>query len=550
MEKNINIESVKEKFKKYCEEVGDPRFSFDINKDSDILLCEIADEDFLIDNNLNPDDRFNICSIDENTLTKLIERSYERFMEIYNYYEYDYGRFGPRNYLIEIDPSISYLCGLYFEEIGEKEKANDSYFVGLCENAYVNSDFEESPWFIKELKLKERIFDDIKDKLYPDFLTTHPYVTYVIGKYFILEEKYDKAFEWFSLGASFDYDGRQSIEPFIAVGHNQFELGKMYLYGQGVEKDYDMAYDLFASAAKNAGQDYIPIMGDMYFEGLGVDKDLNMALLCYTDFNTYNKYNIIPYRKLTEKQKERLSSLVNKVLSKKNIRFEDLKLAYLTYQNQIYDKVKGKEVYDRMVDYALATPLDKRNDYMNELVLKYNLDKVKDSLKKPLRNVGNIPSSLKPGDIFTFGNFNGEDLTWKVLEKNSDGSFYVVSTKIIVKMNYEMAPEWLNDVFYNYSFTEEEKKHIVSHEYSNFLKYEETHVYIPQHETFLKYEGDYLGNIEETKLASSLSNNKDILCFNAEILEPVENKKGNGLSFISMDTKGIYCIRPAMDIIK
>ena len=545
---NIRIDKVINKFKEYCEFVGDLRFSFDEKEKSNSTLSDWIDEEFIIDNQFESCDIFNICSVDKNVFVNFIKKYYKECMEIYDYYENEYDGFGAYNYLGCIDTGLCYLCGLYFEEFGMNEEAVNAYFIVLCVHSLDNKEFViEDTWYTRELKMLERIFDDIKDKLYPDWLTAHPCVTYSIGNYYMLEKKYDKAFEWFSLGASFNYEGRQSIEPFIAVGYNQYELGKMYLNGEGIDIDYEEAYDLFTSAAINAGQNYIPIMGDMYYEGLGKNKNLNKALMCYADYNQYNKDKNIRYRDLDVKQIGRLESLIEKVLSKKKIRFEDIILAHEVYKNRIYDSEKCNEIFDRMISFISEIPLDKRTKEMNQAFVEYKLNKLEGELNIPLKNVGGIPSNLKLGDTFTFGSFNGEDLHWRVLEKNKNGSFYVVSTKIIAKLNYDMAPKWLNHIFYKYSFTEEEKNHIVPHDYSSFLKNEETCVYLPTEDQLSHFEGDYYGEIEETEFAKSLASTKDILCFYANILKALDKGEEKPL-FGFADNTGIYSIRPAMDI--
>jgi hypothetical protein len=47
---NLRIDKVINKFKEYCEFVGDLRFSFDENKKSNFTLSDSVGEEFIIDN--------------------------------------------------------------------------------------------------------------------------------------------------------------------------------------------------------------------------------------------------------------------------------------------------------------------------------------------------------------------------------------------------------------------------------------------------------------------------------------------------------------------
>ena len=71
---NIRIDKVINKFKEYCEFVGDLRFSFDENEKSNSTLFDSVDEGFIIDNQFESCDIFNICSVDKNVFVNFIEK--------------------------------------------------------------------------------------------------------------------------------------------------------------------------------------------------------------------------------------------------------------------------------------------------------------------------------------------------------------------------------------------------------------------------------------------------------------------------------------------
>lgn len=98
-----------------------------------------------------------------------------------------------------------------------------------------------------------------------------------------LEKNYEKALYWLEKSAS-----RKNARA-------MYNLGYMYLYGEGVEKDYKMAYDYFDDA-KNLG--FAPayyILGIMFYDGAGVKKNHKKAYeYCKTAFSMgYKTDNVI-----------------------------------------------------------------------------------------------------------------------------------------------------------------------------------------------------------------------------------------------------------------
>lgn len=73
---------------------------------------------------------------------------------------------------------------------------------------------------------------------------------------------------------------KMAAEKGNSVG--QSGLGVMYLYGKGVEKDYQKAFKYFSSAAGQGWVDGQLQLGIMYFNGLGVPKDYKTASKYFT----------------------------------------------------------------------------------------------------------------------------------------------------------------------------------------------------------------------------------------------------------------------------
>jgi TPR repeat protein len=72
-------------------------------------------------------------------------------------------------------------------------------------------------------------------------------------------------------------------EPLAEQGHAkaQFRLGCLYVFGQGVPQDYQMALRLFRLAAEQGDIDAQNNLGGMYAEGLGVGRDLVQAYMWF-----------------------------------------------------------------------------------------------------------------------------------------------------------------------------------------------------------------------------------------------------------------------------
>ena len=60
-----------------------------------------------------------------------------------------------------------------------------------------------------------------------------------------------------------------------------YNLGYSYYYGEGVEQDYEKAWDLFQQAAELGQPSAIFSLGECYYEGNAVEKNLEEAAVWY-----------------------------------------------------------------------------------------------------------------------------------------------------------------------------------------------------------------------------------------------------------------------------
>ena len=496
------------------------------------------DDEDIISLMMNYEGTAELLNLPKEDLIKFVDLYYTAAVDIYKYFEYEYCRFGGgRNYLYKLNYFSLYLCAKYFESVGETDNAKKAYFILLCIIASYGGYETEIFDYL------ENTFSIVEEFIEADWLALHPQLTHNIGMFYLEKGKYDEAKKYFEMGAELDYDGRQSIEPFIEVGKNEYELGLLYYKGLGVEQDYEKALELFEKAADDAGEPSIPIIGDMYYNGLGVEKDYDEAINFYGSYNRYNLDLNVYYKDLNNSQEQILTEYIERRLKEEDVSYDEIIYFSNVYEDKLNNYEESKRLEKTALEIAKNTPIAERTEQMDNQYARYALSELEKTLEKPTQNTGNIPKSLKPGDIFTFGCFNKEPIEWKVLERDSDGAFYVVSTKILFKSDYNSLPKWLNSTFLNYSFTEEEKKHVKPHVFENFLEFDDTYIYVPERNQLVKFEGDYEeGSIKQTAFAESQSKNNEVMCFDATSILP-NGQKGR---LISENT--IRGIRPAMDV--
>ena len=248
-------------------------------------------------------------------------------------------------------------------------------------------------------------------------------------------------------------------------------------------------------------------------------QDLDEALNCYCKYNSFNFDLHVYYKEMNETQKQRLYELLDQFAQREDLDFEMLDRLYKIYSERLDDREKADKFFARALQKVTATPLEERSGEMDSFFIKHALARLKEESQCPTENTGAIPKDPKVGDVFIYGRFRGEPIEWKVLEKYDDGRVYAITKKIIVKMNYETAVEWLNTDFLQFAFTEEERSRIDGDDYCSFRE-ETTYVYLPTDKELEKLEGTYpIGTIEQTDFARSLSKEDSVLCFDDRCIQ-------------------------------
>ncbi len=87
----------------------------------------------------------------------------------------------------------------------------------------------------------------------------------------------------------------------------KYELGKCYYFGEGVEKDYEKAAELFKSVANLEEEDYYGnwdnlywdvdlakyLLGELYYYGEGVEKDYKQAVYLLSRSDNENAIKLL-----------------------------------------------------------------------------------------------------------------------------------------------------------------------------------------------------------------------------------------------------------------
>lgn len=287
----------------------------------------------------------------------------------------------------------------------------------------------------------------------------------------------EKALEYFLVGADLNYDGRQIIWPFAKVADCAFEAAVCYMEGSGTEKDYHKALEYFERGAREYGESAVPAMGDILLDPDFKDWDAYYndyeELFCAA-FDAYNTrayqmgyYNCYPFtnylhvdycysedydeEKIDDLRKAMISNL--EILAERESKEAAARLAIAYETGLIVEKDSAKALqYHQLV-------LELGGDAHSARYIFEHSDIEE-------REDCEIPTNLKVGDNFEYGSLFETPITWRVLKKD-DESVTVISEDVIACMPFDdrkadyatsYVREWLNGIFYEKVFTENEKK--------------------------------------------------------------------------------------------
>ena len=156
---------------------------------------------------------------------------------------------------------------------------------------------------------------------------------------------------------------------------------------------------------------------------------------------------------------------------------EVTKLLYvIEHIQQIKDKTDNKETVT--VDWETSPANETHNKNAGSSTQESNHISKENARNKSINNNNKRNrSSLKAGETLKLGKFDGVDITWRILNKNGSNAM-IITEEIIntmpfdtklhnVTWNDSLLRKWLNDNFYNHSFTEAEKNAIRRTEVNN-----------------------------------------------------------------------------------
>lgn len=185
-------------------------------------------------------------------------------------------------------------------------------------------------------------------------------------------------------------------------------------------------------------------------EKIADNKDIKAKLKGYVD----NNINLNDFSIEVNPANDEDGNILKYIITIENEKTEQYSRFILPYSlNSNYTKKKFEDNLYKKIAYSLKKKVEE-NEYL----------KLKNSRY----------AELKVGDTFEFGKFKGNPIKWIVL-KNRNGKLLVLSDKILCKKAYggkkwdkSNIRIWLNNEFYNSSFSESEKNFIDLSERTNY----------------------------------------------------------------------------------
>lgn len=367
-----------------------------------------------------------------------------------------------------------------FEEMPDEVKRMLIGFCLLNINLYphtVDNFLEEYPQF-------EEIFKVLPDMAYADDEAVYPQHLCNLGLAYKsgtekLSKNPEKALEMFEAGAELDYSGRQVSFPYERVADCAFEAAVCYMKGVGTPKNLDTALQYFADGAKEYGLGTLPPMAEIYLDPdfvwenyFDLEEELYLAA-----FDAYAEaylaesdtiYGTVDWdADFDDYDEDKKDALAKRIMDNLEELYKEGSLDAASRLAKAYE-------------YGILVPADEeRAAAYHGAVMDMGGNKESalyhfEHYTPEERESCEIPAALKVGDRFEYGSLLGEPLVWQVFEKEEE-SLSLITRDIVVCLpfdtdnlaDYEHSSirHWLNEVFYNKVFTEEEKTAINSNKF-------------------------------------------------------------------------------------
>ena len=337
------------------------------------------------------------------------------------------------------------------------------------------------------------VFYEILPRIaYADFEAIFPQLLRQIGMAYQkgterLEKNPEKALEFFLKGADLNYDGRQTLWPFAKVGDCAFKAAVCYMKGIGTEKNFSLALEYFERGANDYGEDAVPAMGDIYLDPefnwedyFETEEDRFIA--AFEAYNTRTHYFDGSYMKPeTWYTAENWDCYLEDFDGDKKSKMKEHLLYKLTNAAESGSLSAAKCLATAYECGIIAYPDDDLALSYHKLVLK-----LAESMKKTLyqesvahsarylfkyttpeeRESFIVPENLQIGDEFEYGSLFGKPIVWQAFRKDEE-TVSVITRDIIACLPFDnrsaiyresYVRKWLNEIFYNKVFTEDEKK--------------------------------------------------------------------------------------------
>jgi len=275
-----------------------------------------------------------------------------------------------------------------------------SRFIGVfilslcCSFAYAdNSDYIWNQQFEKKIVLAES--GDVKAQ-------------YDIGNMYLkgqgTAKNASEAFKWFEKAAGKKY------------ARAEYKLGYLYHRGEGVRKSNKKAFRWIQSAAKKKYKPAMYYLGKLYTAGDGIRKDLDTAL----------SWHKKAFKAGYNPAKNEVLRLENMIASRRQAERAEDEARQARQQVRIARQAEKKAARKKSVKVAKATRKQKKNVYTS--------NELRDFLTRHAWVLAGKPAELLPSEVTTC-QLDGERLVCESKELEVDESYGVVTYKMKVVIN-------------------------------------------------------------------------------------------------------------------
>lgn len=162
-------------------------------------------------------------------------------------------------------PEVSYIMGAYARDMYYDYDLAKEWFEKSASDGDIDAYYVLGSLCFYDLDMQE-----LGNEYYLKGANAgHPIAMFNLGCSYLhgdgIEQNYEKAFEWFEKSANLGHANAMN------------SLANRYAYGEGVEADYDKALEWYYKGIELGNDNCYNGLGNMYYNGRGVEKDYEKA---------------------------------------------------------------------------------------------------------------------------------------------------------------------------------------------------------------------------------------------------------------------------------